>query len=213
MELTIKLLEQIAFNTKPKIEEHMLIVMDKSIHEDNLFQRLQIINKQLKKEVTFLTGYNGFSNVINSNNRFYFKKTITDEDYFIKITIPPGTYEIERLNNEIRRIVIYEGHYSEANYPFTIKPNFSTLGYIIDISPQGPIISFIFDNSIRDFSGFNARTLYEECTPSNNPVDKFSFDNIFPDCNIAEGMIFRGKGSAIYHNFTMNVDPGYKYIE
>ena len=26
-------------------------------------------------------------------------------------------------------------------------------------------------------------------------------------------MIFRGKRSGIFHNFTMDVDPGYKYIE
>ena len=26
-------------------------------------------------------------------------------------------------------------------------------------------------------------------------------------------MIFRGKRSGIIHNFTMDVDPGYKYIE
>ena len=38
MELPSKLLEQIAFNTRPKIEEHMLIVMDKSINEEHLFQ-------------------------------------------------------------------------------------------------------------------------------------------------------------------------------
>ena len=34
MELPGKLLEQISFNTRPKIEEHMLIVMDKSTHEE-----------------------------------------------------------------------------------------------------------------------------------------------------------------------------------
>ena len=36
MELPSKLLEQIAFNTRPKIEEHMFIVMDKSTHEEHL---------------------------------------------------------------------------------------------------------------------------------------------------------------------------------
>ena len=40
MELLSKLLEQIAFNTRPKIEEHMLIDMDKSTHEEHLFQPL-----------------------------------------------------------------------------------------------------------------------------------------------------------------------------
>ena len=43
-----------------------------------------------------------------------------------------------------------------------MKPNFSTLGSIIEISPQGPILSFMFDDSIKDLLGYNARTLYEE---------------------------------------------------
>ena len=32
----------------------------------------------------------------------------------------------------------------------------------------------------------------------------------FLECDIAQGMIFRGKGSGNIHNFTMDVDPGYK---
>ena len=213
MELPSLLLTQIAHNTRSRIEEHMLIVMDNTTHEEHLSQPLQTNNKQFKVAVTFLTGYNGIFNVTNENNKFYFKKTISDDDGFIKITIPPGAYEIESLKNEIKRIIIDEEHYTEANYPLTIKPNFSTLGSIIEISPQGPIISFMFDDSIKDLLGFNARTLYEEYTPSDNPVDILSFDNIFLECNIAQGMIFKGKRSGIIHNFTMDVDPGYKYIE
>ena len=102
MELPSKLLEQIAFNTRPKIEEHMLIVMDKSTHEEHLSQPLQTNNKQFKLAVTFLTGYNGIFNVTHENNQFYFKKTISDDDGFIKITKPPGACEIESLNNEIK---------------------------------------------------------------------------------------------------------------
>ena len=91
--------------------------------------------------------------------------------------------------------------------------NFSLLGSIIEISPQGPIISFMFDDSIRDVLGFNARTLYEEYTPSSNPADILSFDNIFLECDIAQGMIFKGRKSNIIHNWTMTVDSGYKYVE
>ena len=57
--VTHKLLEQIAFNTRPKIEEHMLIVMDKSTHEEHLAQPLQTNNKQFKTAVTFQNGFNG----------------------------------------------------------------------------------------------------------------------------------------------------------
>ena len=55
MELPSKLFEQISYNTRPKIEEHMLIVLDKSTHEEPLSQPIQTNNKQFKKVVTFLT--------------------------------------------------------------------------------------------------------------------------------------------------------------
>ena len=40
-----------------------------------------------------------------------------------------------------------------------------------------------------------------------------SFDNIFFECDIAEGLNFQGKGSGIIHNFTMDVSPDYKNLE
>ena len=66
----------------------------------------------------------------------------------------PGVYEIEALNNEIKIIIIDEEHYTEANYPFTIKPDFNTLGSIIEISPQGSVISFFRYDSIAQLLGF-----------------------------------------------------------
>ena len=70
----------------------------------------------------------------------------------------------------------------------------------------------MFDDSIRDFLRFNARTLQEECNLSTNPVDILSFDNISLESDIAQGKIYRGKRSVIIHKFTMDVDSGYKYI-
>ena len=136
--------------------------MDKFTHEEHLFQPLQTNIKQFKIAITFLTGYNGFFNVTNSNNKFYFLKSITDKDGRVQITIPPGAYELENLNNEIIRILIDEGHYTEINYPFTIKPNFSTLGSIVKLSPQGPVLTFVPDDSIRDLLGFNKSSIFEE---------------------------------------------------
>ena len=72
MELSSKLLEQIAFNTRPKIEEHILIVMDNSTHEEHLSQPLQTNNKQFKIAVTFLTAYNGIFNITSKNNKILF---------------------------------------------------------------------------------------------------------------------------------------------
>ena len=95
MELPTKLLEQIAFNTKPKNEEHMLIVMDKSTHEEHLAQPLQISKKQFKIAVTFLTGYNRIFTVTDRNNKFYFIISGTDKDGYIQIQISFGVYELE----------------------------------------------------------------------------------------------------------------------
>ena len=74
MELPSKLLEQMAFNTRPKIEEQILIVLDKSTHEERLSQPLQTNNKQFKIAATFLTGYNGIFNVTDKKKQISFHK-------------------------------------------------------------------------------------------------------------------------------------------
>ena len=129
------------------------------------------------------------------------------------IIIPPGAYEIESLNDEIKRIIINDMHFSEEKYPFQIKANFNTLHSIIEISNEESAISFEPNDSIGSLLRFDKRTIYEEYNLSGNPVDILSFDNIFTECDIAKGMIFKEKRSGIIHNFTMDVDPGYKYIE
>ena len=94
-----------------------------------------------------------------------------------------------------------------------IKPNFSTLGSIIEISPQGPKISFVFNDSIRNLLRLNETILYKEYNMSPDPVEILSLDKFFIDKDIAEGTIFKCKRSGVIHNFSINVDPGYKYIE
>ena len=93
------------------------------------------------------------------------------------------------MNDEIKRIIIDEGHYTEANYPFKIKPNFSTLGSIIEICDPESVISFKPNDSIGSLLGFNKRSIYEEYNLSDNPVDILSFDNIFLECNISQVML------------------------
>ena len=117
------------------------------------------------------------------------------------------------MNNENKRIISAEEHFTEENCPFSIKPKFSTLGSIIEISNQQSVISFSPDDSIRDLLGFDKTSIYKEYNLSPNPVDILSFDNIFLECDIAQGMIFKGKRSGIVHNFMTDVDPGYRYIE
>ena len=135
------------------------------------------------------------------------KKQLFKED-FIQITDPSGAHEKESLNEELRKIFIDKGFYGENDYPFTIKPNFSTLGSITQTQPPGSIFGFVFDVTIVNLLGFHETILYEDYIISPNPVDILSFDNLFIHTDINQGIIFKGKRSGILHNFTMDVNPG-----
>ena len=187
--------------------------MDKSTREEHSSQTLQTNIQQFEIAFTLLTGNNGTFNVTNSNNKIYFKKAITDGDDIIQISIPPGAYEIESLNKEIRRVNIDEEQFSESDYPFQIKPMSSTLGSFIEISPQQPTISFVFDGSIRNPLEFHETIIYTEYNLSLNPVDVLSFDDNFLGCDFAKGMIYKQKRSGKIHVWTMTVNPGYKNVE
>ena len=109
-----------------------------------------------------MTGYNGIINVTNSNNKVFYAKSITDEDGFIQVTIEQSADKTERLKIESKRTIIEESHFTEADYPLTIEPNFSTLGSSIEISRQEPSVSFLPDDSIRDILGINASPINEK---------------------------------------------------
>ena len=114
------------------------------------------------------------------------------------------------MNKDIRTIFIDAGHYAEVDYPLTIKPNFSTIGSFVEILPQGAIITLVINDNVGSLLGFHETKLWQEYNLSPNPVDISSFDKIFLVCDIAQGMIYEGKRSGIFHNFTMDNDPGYK---
>ena len=70
----------------------------------------------------------------------------------------------------------------------------------------------MFEDSIRNLLGFVATILYKKYNPSPNPVDIIKFEKIFNETDIAKGMIFKGKRTGKIHNFTMDVNPGYNFI-
>ena len=75
-----KLSEQKTFIARPKIEEHMLISVDKSTHEQHLSRPLKN-NKNIKIALTFLTTHNGIFNVTIKNNVFFFATSRNDNGF------------------------------------------------------------------------------------------------------------------------------------
>ena len=179
MELPSKISEQIAFITRPKLEEHMLVVMDRFIHDEHLSQLLKTNKKQFKNAVTFLTGYNGISTLLTKTINFILQNQLRR---MILMLLPCWRVPTnDSLNDENIKIINKEGYFTEENYPFVIKPNFSTLGSIIEIKPNfiGSQVGFIHDKSIGVLSGFDSVVIYEKRNFSPEPVDIITFDDIF----------------------------------
>ena len=74
-------------------------------------------------------------------------------------------------------------------------------------------IVFTPDDSIRDVLGFKSKVIHEEYNLSDYPVVILAFDNIFLECDIAPGKIFKSRRSGIIHSWTKTVDPGSKNVE
>ena len=97
---------------------------------------------------------------------------------------------------------------------FTLKPNCSALCKIVEItSGKRWQISFFQDDTMRNQLKFKPVVLHEEYNLPHNPVDTLSIDNNFLETDMAQGMIFEGKRSKLFQNWTKTVNPGNTYVE
>ena len=80
MELANKVLENIAFNTRP---------IKHSTREQNLIEPLQTNNKQFKIAIKLLTCNNGIINITNENKKFFYNTPDKKTD---DIVIPKGKF-------------------------------------------------------------------------------------------------------------------------
>ena len=94
-----------------------------------------------------------------------------------------------------------------------MNPNFSTLGSIIGVSRKETLISFTPDDNISVRLGFNPETVNEIYDLSPNRVDILWSDINFFGTDIAEGNVFKGEGSGMIHDFSLDVGPVYKCTE
>ena len=101
----------------------MLLVMEKSTHEESFSQLLQTNNKQYKIAVTVQTGYKGVFKNTNKINEFYLK-TAFDQLDSTSIKKPVRPYKLENLNDEIERNTVEAAPLTEANYAILFKPVF-----------------------------------------------------------------------------------------
>ena len=109
-------------------------------------------------------------NITNKKSKIIFISIFEGSEYNI-FSIPPGRYALENIIKEIKRNIIDKRLIREEDYPFTIKPSFSSLGSIIEIMPgRGCKFSFVQGDTLRDVSGFRPFSIQEEYNLSDYPV-------------------------------------------
>ena len=80
-------------------------------------------NKQFKIAITFLTGYGGIFKKKQKNEKVFFTVIINDDDFNLTF-FPPGAYEPDSPDDEIKRNTVEDGYFTEENYPVIFKPKF-----------------------------------------------------------------------------------------
>ena len=110
MELPSMLSTKVASNTRPKIEKHLVFVLDKSSPEEHFSQPLQTNIRPFKNAVTLLCNYNGMLNVKDKNINFYFTTSNHDNDISV-IEILSVAFGSDPLNAEINWNIVKEGYF------------------------------------------------------------------------------------------------------
>ena len=107
-----------AFITSTRIDEGMLVVLVESTRERHLCQPLQTNIKQIDLsslvDITVILMLQVKKNAVWQNHLLI--KIVP-----IKITFPPDVYELDSLMDEIKRFNDDKTHFTEADYPLTIK--------------------------------------------------------------------------------------------
>lgn len=144
--------------------------------------------------------YHSIPNIDASNNKFYYEDK--------EIIIPEGCYEIEHINDFLRRKVKTSDLKENR---LSIKANSNTLKSEV-FTPKK--IDFTKENNIGKLLGFKNRILsggkmYE----SDFPVDINRVNTIRIDCNLTFGSYLNDRPDHTIHEFFPNVSPGAKIVE
>ena len=151
-----------------------------------------------------LETYYSFSNINNTNN--IFKYSIDNGITWKTITLPPGAYEIEQINSEIKRLML-------PDVGIEILVNTVTLGSIVDITAPTYRVDFTVANSISSVLGFNPQILTEGYNVSDTVVNILDVNTILVNCNIVNNSYLKGSHAPILYSFFPNVKPGRKIVK
>lgn len=140
-----------------------------------------------------LTTYNSIPNIERGvNDKFYYGENK-------EITIPEGSYEIENLEELIKKHV-----------SFRLNANNNTLKAEMKCEED---VHFDKENTIASLLGFK-KEMYPKNKEhiSTNTINIIKVNTIRVECNIVRGSFQNGKEGHILHEFYPTVEPGYKIL-
>lgn len=146
--------------------------------------------------------YNSIPNIDATNNHLYYDS----DDKVIKIS--EGSYEVEDINNYIKRHFL-KSHIADEH--ISILANKNTLRVEIK---SNKIINFKKAGSIGSLLGFTPRRLEAGVRHiSDFPAKIQKVNAICVECNLVTGSFMNDRSVHIIHEFFPSVPPGYKIIE
>ena len=142
-------------------------------------------------------------NITSSNNKFFYSPDGVSPR---SLTIPPGSYNIEDINNEIKYLI--EQRHDDKN-SINITPNYNTLKSRIELK-NGYVVDFRIPNSIGDVLGFGSTFLGRNgIHDSRNPVNITHINSVQIHCSLVDGSYINGESSDLLYTVSPSVPPGY----
>ena len=166
-------------------------------------------NKKYEAALVYLSTYNSIPNVSEKRNNIFTYST-DDGVSWKSIALDTGAYELEDINNEIKRRIKRNGD-DEATLEITA--NISTLKSIVEIKKTSCKVNFGVDHSIGTLLGFGKETISFGYNSSPEKVDITLINSIFVNLDIVMGSYVKGQQFPTIHSFYPNVPRGYAIIE
>lgn len=163
-----------------------------------LFPTLDLSKGDWEVGLVDLTTYNSIPNIEKGvNDKFYYGNDG-------EITIDTGSYEIEDLEDVIRKNL-------KEGVTLSLKPNNNTLKAELNCNEW---VHFERPNSVATLLGFNAQAYEPNKTHvSEGEVNIVKVNVIRVECNIVRGSYDNGRESHVLHEFYPIVGPGFKIVE
>jgi len=157
-------------------------------------------------------------NITESNNKYFYK---SDSGVPKWLEIPPGSYKIRDLNDEIKFLIKQKGSIFvllessilleiliDDESSITLKPNHNTLKSFIEIKNSYGCFRIL--HSVDKVIGFAEQYLGTNgIHDSENPVNITNINSLQIHCSFVNGSYINGLTSDLLYTVSPNVLPGY----